>query len=111
MQIVNLNICHFRCDTSAFVLSKSQKKVIKKFNRFLEDGRLFKRDNLLETQHDDTTVLETNFVKERPNIVLDNVMSSSTVDCVADSLAGGEPHNKPDKTSATGEGKSGEIIG
>ncbi|KAJ8927850.1 hypothetical protein NQ314_019652, partial [Rhamnusium bicolor] len=57
-----------KCDSLNFSLSKSQKKVIKKFNKYLENGILSKKDIPLEAQCSEGYDNSSVFVKECPNI-------------------------------------------
>lgn len=85
----------FRCDALNFSLSKSQKKVIKKFNKYLEDGVLIKNDvDGSETQISDGPNSSGIFIKDRPNINFSKIDSSpSDVEAkISCDLATGEPH-------------------
>ncbi|RZC37479.1 arginyl-tRNA--protein transferase 1, partial [Asbolus verrucosus] len=59
-----------KCDALNFQLSKSQKKVIKKFNKFLKDGSLNVSENHQEQLHNSEGVPEF-FYREAPSRVTD----------------------------------------
>lgn len=47
----NGDLLYCRCDVSTFSLSKSQKKIIKKLNKFLVDGQIDKADTTVTSQN------------------------------------------------------------
>lgn len=68
---------YFRCDTLNFSLSKSQKKVIKKFNKYLEDGVLIKNNVEPNAQGSDGLDSSGIFIKDRPNVNFSKIDNSS----------------------------------
>ncbi|XP_968074.1 arginyl-tRNA--protein transferase 1 isoform X1 [Tribolium castaneum] len=70
-----------KCDALNFQLSKSQKKVIKKFNKFLKDGVLNKNTNPQECQDNISEFVH----REVPTHVLDKeVVINSDLNCEKD---------------------------
>ncbi|KAK4874080.1 hypothetical protein RN001_013440 [Aquatica leii] len=70
--IMDLTCCPqytIRCNTLQFKISKSQKKIIKKFNKFVTDGSGFK-DPVIGEPMDDVQH-EHIIIKEKPNVSLD----------------------------------------
>ncbi|XP_074030594.1 arginyltransferase 1 isoform X2 [Leptinotarsa decemlineata] len=64
-----------KCDVSNFSLSKSQKKVVKKFNKFLEDNNLNKKETTAEEQSADGCGNSEIFMKDGPDIKITDVPS------------------------------------
>ncbi|KAG5873214.1 hypothetical protein JTB14_005669 [Gonioctena quinquepunctata] len=62
-----------KCDVSNFSLSKSQKKVIKKFNTFLKDDKLNKSDIPSEAQIADGYECPEIYAKDIPNLKSVNI--------------------------------------
>ncbi|XP_018569087.1 arginyl-tRNA--protein transferase 1 isoform X2 [Anoplophora glabripennis] len=92
-----------KCDALNFSVSKSQKKVIKKFNKYLEDGILIKNVEP-ETQNSDRPDTSGIFIRDRPNINFSKINKSpSEVETnVSCDLSTVEPHcNKNSKTEST----------
>ncbi|KAJ8923364.1 hypothetical protein NQ315_001922 [Exocentrus adspersus] len=65
-----------KCDILNFSLSKSQKKVIKKFNKFLEDGVLNKNEATAETHRNDEQDNPEVIIKDRPNVNFSRIDTS-----------------------------------
>nr|XP_023026125.1 arginyl-tRNA--protein transferase 1 [Leptinotarsa decemlineata] len=64
-----------KCDVSNFSPSKSQKKVVKKFNKFLEDNNLNKKETTAEEQSADGCGNSEIFMKDGPDIKITDVPS------------------------------------
>lgn len=73
--ILKINWISYRCDAVNFLLSKSQKKVIKKFNKFLRDGELNSKDNSSESHIIEESESCIIVPREMPKINLDTVKS------------------------------------
>lgn len=59
-----------RCNALKFTLSKSQKKVIKRFNKFCADGVLRKEENTNESKDEGECTFELNY-REGPSTITD----------------------------------------
>lgn len=69
---------YFRCDTLNFSLCKSQKKVIKKFNKYLEDGVLVKNNIEPDAQYSDGLDNSGIFIKDKPNVNFSKIDNESS---------------------------------
>ncbi|KAK9719464.1 Arginine-tRNA-protein transferase, C terminus [Popillia japonica] len=90
-----------RCNALNFKMSKSQKKIIKKINRFLKDEILHKdvtlRDSEAEGDHEESTII----LKERPKINFDYKTLGKTVNEVSAYLSDSQvPSSSSSKTNS-----------
>lgn len=74
-----------RCNALKFHLSKSQKKVIKKFNKFCADGILKKDENIESAEGGGEGTFELNY-REGPSVITDltKVVRDGEEDMVAE---------------------------
>ncbi|XP_060521349.1 arginyl-tRNA--protein transferase 1 isoform X2 [Cylas formicarius] len=82
-----------RCDAVNFVLNKSHKKVIKKFNKFLRDGVLQKKNVLFDNMHDDSCSEYQEHKRQSVNIDLKKVITTSGEDLKNVVLEGENPED------------------
>lgn len=102
-----------RCDALNVSLSKSQKKIIKKFNKFLDDGELKKYIPLecLDTTHEGD-ILEEKLVKTPPLINLDGIIVNNALTETSDEkeyIAFGSGDNVDAKKNISSKGELKEY--
>ncbi|KAI4456598.1 arginine-trna-protein transferase 1 [Holotrichia oblita] len=110
---INFILCFtYRCDALNFKISKSQKKIIKKINRFVKDEILHKDVALSESEgeseHEESTII----LKERPKINFDYKSLGNTVNELPANLSDNQvPSSSSGKTGCDSNQPPNDVSG